>query len=69
MSETDLIPEPWGAFLRELDRIATEPWISTVSVASSSPRNTGFQGRNLPQEVLLRNPSDFPKISTPSAFS
>ena len=25
MSETDLIPEPWGAFLRELDEIATEP--------------------------------------------
>lgn len=24
MSETDLIPEPWGAFLRELDEIATE---------------------------------------------
>jgi hypothetical protein len=25
MPETDLIPEPWGAFLRDLDEIATEP--------------------------------------------
>jgi hypothetical protein len=24
MSETNIIPEPWGAFLRELDEIATE---------------------------------------------
>ncbi len=57
MSETDLIPEPWGAFLRELDEIATEPVDFHCIGGFVVTKKYGFQRETLDVDVLSISPN------------
>ena len=52
MPETDLIPEPWGAFLRDLDEIATEPVDFYCIGGFVITRKYGFQRETRDVDVL-----------------
>jgi Nucleotidyltransferase of unknown function (DUF6036) len=52
MPETDLIPEPWGAFLRDLDEIATEPVYFYCIGGFVVTRKYGFQRETRDVDVL-----------------
>jgi hypothetical protein len=53
MPETDLIPEPWGAFLRDLDEIATEPVDFYCIGGFVITRKYGFQRETNDLDVLV----------------
>ncbi len=57
MSETDLIPEPWGAFLRELDEIATEPVDFHCIGGFVVTKKYGFQRDTSDVDVLSITPN------------
>jgi hypothetical protein len=57
MSETDRIPEPWGAFLRELDEIATEPVDFHCIGGFVVTKKYGFQRETRDVDVLSITPN------------
>jgi hypothetical protein len=57
MSETDLIPEPWGAFLRELDEIATAPVDFHCIGGFVVTKKYGFQRETRDVDVLSITPN------------
>jgi hypothetical protein len=57
MPEPDLIPEPWGAFLRDLDEIATEPVDFYCIGGFVITRKYGYQRETNDLDVLDIAPS------------
>src|ERR1700730_2464427 len=57
MSETDRIPEPWGAFLRQLDEIATEPVDFHCIGGFVVTKKYGFQRETRDLDVLSITPN------------
>jgi hypothetical protein len=57
MSEADFIPEPWGAFLRELDEIATEPVDFHCIGGFVVTKKYGFQRETSDVDVLSISPN------------
>ena len=57
MSEVDLIPEPWGSFLRELDEMASEPVDFHCIGGFVITRKYGFQRETRDIDVLSIAPN------------
>jgi hypothetical protein len=57
MLETDRIPEPWGAFLRELDEVATEPVDLHCIGGFVVTKKYGFQRETRDLDVLSITPN------------
>ena len=57
MSDSDSIPEPWGAFLRELDEVATEPVDFHCIGGFVVTRKYGFHRETRDVDVLSISPN------------
>src|SRR5260370_936104 len=57
MPDTDRIPEPWGAFLRELDEIAAEPVDFHCIGGFVVTKKYGFQRETRDVDVLSITPN------------